>query len=333
MDMTHDAALRCEACHAPLMPDDRFCEECGARAGADPEVTEPGEAGCELCGAPASALDADGYCSVCGMRRRQPGSRVEVDLVLAAAVSDQGRVHRRNEDAFHLELVDDAVVAVVCDGISSSTASNAASRAAADVAGGVLAAAVRDGADLADATAAAAEAAHEAVGQVPATSRADLGSPSCTFVCATCAEDRITVGWIGDSRAYWIAGGDARQLTVDHSWASEQVSAGVLSHDEAAREPRAHAITRWVGSDAPSGPPQIVVERPAEPGRLILCSDGLWNYAPSQELMARLLEALPAESSPVAVARALADTALARGGHDNITVAVVDSPPRRRPQA
>ena len=75
-----------------------------------------------------------------------------------------------------------------------------------------------------------------------------------------------------------------------------------------------------------------MVERPREPGRLILCSDGLWNYAPSADLVARLLEALPAESSPVGVARALTDTALARGGHDNITVAVVDLPPRRRPQ-
>ena len=167
---------------------------------------------------------------------------------------------------------------------------------------------------------------------MPATSRADLGVPSCTLISAVCTEDEITVGWIGDSRAYWIAAGDARQLTVDDSWACEQVSLGLLGHDEAARDPRAHAITRWVGSDAPGGPPQIVVERPREPGRLILCSDGLWNYAPSADLVARLLEALPAESSPVAVARALTDTALARGGHDNITVAVVDLPPRRRPQ-
>lgn len=330
--MTQDAALRCEACRAPLLPGDRFCEECGARAGAEPDATDGAQDGCELCGAPATALDGDGYCGVCGMRRRQPGSRVEVDLVLAAAVSDQGRVHRRNEDAFHLELVDDAVVAVVCDGISSSTASDAASRAAADGAGAVLAAAVRDGADPARAMSDAADAAHVAVGRVPATSRADLGVPSCTLVCAVCTEAEITVGWIGDSRAYWIAASDARALTVDHSWAHEQVSLGILSDEEAARDPRAHAITRWVGSDSPGGPPQIVVERPREPGRLILCSDGLWNYTPSADLVARLLEALPAESSPVAVARALTDTALARGGHDNITVAVVDLPPRRRPQ-
>jgi PPM family protein phosphatase len=331
VDVTQGAALRCEACQAPLLPDDRFCEECGARAGADPPEFDGAEAGCELCGAPASALDAEGYCGVCGMRRRQPGSRVEVDLVLAAAVSDRGRVHRRNEDAFHVELIDDAVVAVVCDGISTATAGDAASRAAADGAGAVLAAAVRAGAgDLAQATVDAAQAAHEAVSRVPATSRADMPVPSCTFVCAVCREDEVTIGWIGDSRAYWIAEGDARQLTVDDSWATDQLRAGVLSAEEAARDRRAHSITRWVGSDAPGGPPQIAVHRPAQPGHLVLCSDGLWNYAPSAEVLARLLEALPAEASAVAIARALTDTALARGGHDNITVAVVDLPPRRR---
>jgi len=327
--VTSEAVLRCEACNAMLLPGDRFCEECGARAGGEPVGGEPG---CELCGAPASSIDADGYCGVCGMRRRQPGARIEVDLVVAAAVSDRGRVHRRNEDAFHLELVDDAVIACVCDGISTSTASDAASRAAAAGAGAILAAAVRAGTDVSQATIEAADAAHGAVAQVPATRRGDLAVPSCTLVSAVCAGEEVTIGWIGDSRAYWIAQGDARQLTVDDSWASEQVSAGILSHEEAAADRRAHSITRWVGADAPGGPPQIVVDRPPSPGRLILCSDGLWNYASSAEILAQLLEVLPAEASAVAVARALTDTALARGGHDNITVAVVDLPPRRRSQ-
>lgn len=329
--MTQDAMLRCEACQAPLLPDDRFCEECGARAGVDAPEVDGIEAGCELCGAPASALDEEGYCGVCGMRRRQPGSRVEVDLVHAAAVSDRGRVHRRNEDAFHLELVDDAVIAVVCDGISTASAGDAASRAAADGAGAVLAAALRGGGgDLALATIDAAQAAHQAVSLVPATKRADTPVPSCTFVCAVCLEDELTIGWIGDSRAYWIADGEALQLTVDDSWATDQARAGVLSAEEAARDRRAHAITRWVGSDAPDGPPQITVHRPTRAGHLILCSDGLWNYTPSADVLARLLEALPSEASAVAIARALTDTALTRGGHDNITVAVIDLPLRRR---
>ena len=59
----------------------------------------------------------------------------------------------------------------------------------------------------------------------------------------------------------------------------------------------------------------------------MLCTDGLWNYAPSADELAGLIAALPDGAAPAAVARALADTANERGGHDNITVAVVDIDP------
>lgn len=104
------------------------------------------------------------------------------------------------------------------------------------------------------------------------------------------------IGWLGDSRAYWIAPSVARQLTVDDSWASEQV----------------------------------VTVAPTASGRLVLCTDGLWNYAPGAADLAELLDDLPAAASAAAVARSLTDIALARGGHDNITVAVVDVRPQRR---
>jgi PPM family protein phosphatase len=290
-------SARCDACDAPLVAGDHFCEECGARVGDAPAEHE-----------------------------HVPEGRIELDLGAAAAISDQGRVHHRNEDAFHLELVGDVVVGVVCDGISTAASGDVAAQTAARTVGEALAGAVRGGArDLASATAAAIAAAHDAVGAVPAaTRRTDVAMPSCTLVCAVCRADEVAVGWLGDSRAYWIGDGDARQLTHDDSWAGEQVAAGLLSAEEAARDKRAHAITRWIGADAPDGPPGFVAERVRSPGRLILCSDGVWNYAASPASLAGLLDNLPAEASPAAVARALAELALERGGHDNITAVVVD---------
>ena len=287
----------CDACDALLVAGDHFCEECGARVGDAPAEHE-----------------------------HVPEGRIELDLGAAAAISDQGRVHHRNEDAFHLELVGDVVVAVVCDGISTAASGDVAAQTAARVAGATLANAVRDGADdLEAATVAAIAAANVAVGEVPAaTRRTDVAVPSCTLVCAVCRDGEVAIGWLGDSRAYWIAPGDARQLTLDDSWAGEQVAAGRLSAEEAARDKRAHAITRWVGADAPDGPPGFVAARVEAPGRLILCSDGVWNYTASPGSLAGLLENLPGEASPAAVARTLAEVALERGGHDNITAVVVD---------
>jgi serine/threonine protein phosphatase PrpC len=320
-----DVSLTCPSCGSALADDDRFCEACGAR------LAEPArnEGGCHACGAPADAIDIDGYCSVCGVREQPPGERLELDLTIAAAVSDQGRVHRRNEDAFHLDvLAEDRVAAVVCDGISSASSGDVAARTAAQVAGGFLSEACTDPErNAGDALFEAIDAAHAAVAEVPWTTRTDRAVPSCTLVCAMRREAEIAVGWIGDSRAYWIEPAGARQLTIDDSWAEEQISEGLMSAQEAFRDSRSHSITHWVGADAPPQPPRIVILRPESPGHLLLCTDGLWNYAPTVGELAALVQALPEGASPAAIARALTETALSRGGRDNITVAVIDVNP------
>ena len=256
---------------------------------------------------------------------------MEVDLLVAAAISDQGRVHRRNEDAFHLEVPSgNQAVAVICDGISSASSGDVAAQTAARTAGNLLSAACADRTrDASGAIREAIESANGAVADVPWTTRVDRDVPSCTLVCALCRDDEITVGCVGDSRAYWFDEDGARQLTVDESWAEEQISEGLLSAREAFQDSRSHSITNWVGADAPVRPPQVTELTAERPGRLVLCTDGLWNYAPSAGELAGLIEALPPGASPAGVARALTETALVRGGRDNITVAVVDVSPSK----
>jgi PPM family protein phosphatase len=294
--MNMETQLTCPSCGAAQHAGDLFCEQCGARTDHEP------------------AADS---------------TRIELDLALAAAVSDQGRVHHRNEDAFHLEVFDARQVAVVvCDGISSASAGNVAARDAALAAGTVLSAAAADPSlDAAQATADAIEAARGAVMRVEWTTRTQRVDPSCTLVSALCRGADIVVGWVGDSRAYWFDDEEARQLTVDDSFAEEGVAKGLLTPEQAAKSPFLHSITHWVGPDAPERPPRLVALAPERPGRLVLCTDGLWNYAPGAEELGRLVAELPAGAAPAAVARALTEMANARGGHDNITVAVVEIDP------
>ncbi|HET6864872.1 MAG TPA: protein phosphatase 2C domain-containing protein [Solirubrobacteraceae bacterium] len=285
---------------------------------------------CPSCGAPFQT--GDGFCEHCGTRLdEQPAAdtRTELDLVIAAAVSDQGRVHRRNEDSFHLEVSGERSVAVVvCDGISSASAGNIAARDAARAAGTVLTPAAADPSqDAETAILDAIRAANEAVVHVEWTTRTRRVDPSCTLVSALCRGPEILIGWVGDSRAYWFAEDESRQLTVDDSFAEEGIAKGLFTPEQAAKSPFLHTITHWVGPDSPERPPRLASLRAERPGRLVLCTDGLWNYAPSAGELARLLEALPAGAAPAAVARALADTANDRGGHDNITVVVVDIDP------
>jgi len=288
----------CETCRAELIADASFCEQCGARV-------------------PSSNGDL------------RSANRVERNVGIAAAVSDRGNLHHKNDDAFSLERFDTGIAAVVCDGVSTSFAADVAARRAADTAGRMLAEAFADESPGLDETVAAALAsAQGAVEQLPpAPGSSALAAPACTLVCAVCRGSEIVLGWLGDSRAYWIGADSSTQLTVDNSWAREQVAAGAMTAQQAAADPRARSITRWLGGDAPDEPPQLVTLEADEPGSLVLCTDGLWDYSPEADDLGRLVRQLPEASSPLAIARLLVDGALARGGHDNITAAVIDVRP------
>jgi len=241
-------------------------------------------------------------------------------------------VHSRNEDAFNVEVSGEGNVAVVvCDGISTASAGDVAARHAAEAAVAVLAEAIADPAlDARAATLDAISAAHGAVEQVPWTTRTTRGMPSCTLVSALWRDGEVVVGSVGDSRAYWIDSDGPRQLTVDDSWAVEQASEGLLTLEQAMQDRRSHSITNWIGADAPERPPCLSAFRPDGAGRLLLCTDGFWNYVATPAELGELIDALPPGASPAAVARALTDTAVVRGGRDNITVAVVDIDPSSR---
>ena len=331
----------CPRCGEPV-DDHRFCEECGhdlwlRRGGAAVAPASP----CPGCGANGrngfgrDGVDAGGeaYCGTCGLRRPDGTDRVEADLGQVAGVSDRGLSHVRNEDAMAVGLLappPDApnsrglVAAAVCDGVSSVDFPELASRAGADAA---LARLLHpQGPDMWEAVAEAADA-------VAAVDAGDVRTPpSCTLVAAAVRPDapgsgtEITVGWVGDSRAYWLAAPDAAEpaslLTVDHSWAVEMVSAGVLDMDAAMADRRAHAITRWLGSGGVPEP-DLVTVRPAGPGLLLLCTDGLWNYLPDAGDLAGVAMPAFAVGGPLAAVRALTTLALDAGGRDNITAVVV----------
>jgi serine/threonine protein phosphatase PrpC len=149
---------------------------------------------------------------------------------------------------------------------------------------------------------------------------------SCTFVAAVVEKDLLVVGSVGDSRAYWLPDvGSATALTIDDSFAQEQIDSGI-PRAVAETGPQAHAITRWLGVDAPAHTPRTATMKLIEPGWLLVCSDGLWNYcSAAQDLAAVVSQASttsPEAAEPLPLARALVAWANAQGGRDNISVAL-----------
>ncbi|MDN3351373.1 protein phosphatase 2C domain-containing protein [Actinomadura sp. DC4] len=316
----------CPACDTPVYPGEDYCEACGHRLDA-PVRRCPG------CG--ASAISGDGYCDQCGLRQPDGTDHVEAEAAGSAGVSDRGLRHSRNEDAMALTGTAGGVAAVVCDGVSSSSRPEEASRIAADTGAAALAELHGSGTDAETATRTAAERAAEAVAGLVAppsgeTTQPAGEPPSCTYVSALAHGGSVTVGWIGDSRAYWLpAGGGGERLTDDDSWAGEMVSSGAMTEEEAERHPNAHVITAWLGADAGELDTHVRTITPDEAGVVLVCSDGLWNYLPEP---AELAAAAPdAASAPLAAARALTQLALEAGGRDNITVVVIPFTPSAHP--
>ena len=167
----------------------------------------------------------------------------------------------------------------------------------------------------------AAAAANDAV--VASTDPASVNAASATFVAAVVSEGRLFFANLGDSRAYWVPDtGRPVQLSVDDSVAQAKIEAG-FTREEAENGPGAHAITKWLGRDAPDVVPRTG-ELEVGDGWLLVCSDGLWNYASTPEEIGTVLAAGLA-SSPgnlVDVCEHLVTWANAQGGKDNITVAI-----------
>ena len=237
-----------------------------------------------------------------------------------AAVTDRGRRHFRNEDAFAIGAGADFLAAVVCDGVSTTVKSDEASQAAADAAVAVLLAGDGSPPHLE----AAYDAARKAVLAVTFDPHPDLGPPSCTFLAAIIGGTVVHLASLGDCRSYWLAAdGTVSTLTVDDSWAREELAAG-RPPAEVWSDRRAHSITRWLGTDAdPSWRPKITRFEPPGPGRLLLCSDGLWNYTLEESDVAALVDANSADDL-LALARHMVQFANDAGGSDNITVVLVD---------
>lgn len=305
---------------------------------SDPREEPPSPEGpvCVACG--LGGVDDDGYCEHCGHAQPRQRDHQEQELAGAAAVTDRGLRHHRNEDAFTVAAVrlpdgTPAVAAVVCDGVSTAHRPDDASAAASAAGRDALLAALERGTAAEDAMRGALMSAFDAVTALAAEDAPQEGplrhnAPACTCVSAVVAGPVFTVGWIGDSRAYWIP--DDRtlppaRLTEDDSWAARMVSAGLMSEAEAYADHRAHAITGWLGADAVEVDPHVAAFQPEGPGVVVVCTDGLWNYAESADEMA---QAVPpdARTRPLHSARTLLGVALDGGGHDNVTVAVLPFP-------
>ncbi|MEV4332759.1 protein phosphatase 2C domain-containing protein [Streptomyces sp. NPDC049597] len=269
---------------------------------------------CVRCG---GAVAPDGWCWDCGAQ--QPAFRAHVEITVAgvaAGVSDRGSRRGVNADAMALETTGVWTVAAVTDGVSMSPRAERAARVAAEAGVTALAALLRAG-TLPET--ALADAARRAFHAVTALTESPDTAPACTFVAGAVGPEGVWSTGVGDSRAYWLPDeGTGMALTEDDTGEHEALSA-------------------WLGAGADEPSPYVRSHRPAGPGRLLLCTDGLWRCLPGAGDLRAALAGRPraADSRDELLddARFLVRRALDAGGHDNITALVVRHGPAPEPPA
>ena len=228
-------------------------------------------------------------------------------LAGSAGKTDPGRKRRRNEDAFVLE----PPLFAVADGMGGAQAGEVASRLAA--------AAFREfheADDLApdDRLRALVQ---EANRRIYDRARADTGATGMgtTLTAALLEDGDVTIGHVGDSRAYRLRDGQLEQLTEDHSLVADLMRSGRLTPEEAETHPQRSVITRALGTDPEVDVDTMTVE--ASPGDVfLLCSDGLTTMVADEDILELVARAGSLEDA----ARALVKAANKGGGEDNVTV-------------
>jgi len=128
---------------------------------------------------------------------------------------------------------------------------------------------------------------------------------------------------MGDSRIYYQRPRVFKQLTYDHTWAAEQERYNPGAYSASGHDRNGHKLTRCLGI----GPTQAAEDYPPLSGecRILICSDGLTNMVNTDEINRNLNE----YTNPTEAADALLNAALLHGGHDNITLIVMDVKKRK----
>jgi protein phosphatase len=228
--------------------------------------------------------------------------------------TDIGLRRKRNEDFLDVRQTQLGLLMVVCDGMGGPGNGDRASRLAVEA---FVTAAEGNpgdpGALLNDGVERAGRAIAEEIARDP--SCAGMGT---TLVAALVKGMHATVANVGDSRAYLYAGGSLRRVSRDHSLVGEMVARGELTEDEAARHPRRNIITRALGGERGVVPDLFELDL-AQGDTLLLATDGLHGMISD----ASIAEVLAGGGEPSQLCDMLIERALAAGGDDNITVALL----------
>ena len=239
-----------------------------------------------------------------------------------AISSDVGCVRELNEDSVrvaHPPTENEAgkgVLIIVADGMGGHAAGEVASQTAIDE---VPARYFRSAKATAVALREAVEGANGAIYQA-GQKNSEMAGMGTTCTCLLIRGDQAWCAHVGDSRLYLVRGGAIYQMSEDHSAVGELVKRGLIQPSEARGHPQSNVILRALGTQ-----PRVEVALWDEPFPLrnrdvwVLCSDGLSDLVEEADILSDVTQ-FDGETA----GQHLIERAKAGGGHDNISVVLVE---------
>lgn len=235
-------------------------------------------------------------------------------------LTDIGRRREMNQDMYCVHTFDDRQgFGLVCDGMGGQSAGNIAS----DMACGIITDKIRKAVEtggMEDPRVLLESALREANYSIYKRSMVE---PECrgmgtTAVVAFVRGDTAYCAHVGDSRIYLLRQGRLLQVTRDHSLVQELMEKGEIKPEEMRTHPGRNMITRAVGVSLTVE--TDLMQIPLEPGdKMLLCSDGLTNMVPNEQIAAVLLQNGGEQACAL-----LIEEANNAGGIDNITAVVIE---------
>ncbi len=142
-----------------------------------------------------------------------------------------------------------------------------------------------------------------------------------TIVIAWILNNLAHIAWLGDSRAYCVIKGKGiARLTKDHSYVQSLVDAGKITDEQAMTHPDSNIINRSLGDTSQKAKPDVTTIELTEGEVILLCSDGLCGVCQDAVIGGIVEDHI---SDLKTCREELISAALAAGGSDNITIAMI----------
>lgn len=245
------------------------------------------------------------------------------------ARSDRGQVRQNNEDSIHLWDDENSILAVVADGMGGAVAGEEASRIAVETIRDLFnteehrhptAYAQYDEEELGNMLGHAVRQANYNILH-RAKSSPEMKGMGTTLTLAFARDASVVLAHVGDSRAYYIDGGDGsiQQLTTDHTFVQALLNTNHITEAEAAEHPMRNVLYRALGQTDDLDVDVIDGVYLYSGDRIVVCSDGLTLHVTEDEIADAALDS----QDPYEITTQLIDLANSRGGKDNVSVVVI----------